>query len=474
MENDNAIRRGGYNARYAASLTATACLGLTVLALVGPELDPTIGSRRLHVAIETAAAMVLILVAAVLLGRFRLNGSRRTLLKLAAVIVLVLDNLASAIFTITVDQVSSSGFSTWAFAAHGVLGSFLLLLAAVLPDRLVRQRKREMVLIVGISVALFAAITAVIAVLGSRLPGAFQEPPLTAEQLQVLGEHPTLVAVEIVTALFYGGAAVALARLAEAQEDDFLKWFAIGLVIAAMAYLNYALFPSQFTELLYLGDLLFLGTIGALLFAAVREISREEAAMIRSAVLQERRRVARDLHDGVAQELAFIASQTRWFMRDPANLQPLPEILDAVERALDESRSAIAALDRPIDESLDRALEHAAIDVANRVGARVHLDLDGHVDVTPDWRDALLRITREAIGNAVRHGQARTISLQLRNADVIRLRVSDDGEGFDTSAPRSPQSFGLTSMRERTESLGGEFSIASTPGGGTTVEVALP
>jgi signal transduction histidine kinase len=418
--------------------------------------------------------MVLIFIAAVLLGRFRLFGSRRTLFKLAAVIVLVLDNLASAIYTITIDDVSSNGFSTWAFASNGLLGAGLLAVAATLPDRPVRRRDREMTQILGGSLALFAAVTAVIAVLGSRLPGAFQVPPETPEALELLSEHPGLVVAEVVTAIFYGIAAVAFARLAEDEHDEFLKWLGIGSVVAAVSYINYALFPSQFTELLYSGDVLFLGAVGALLFGAVREISREEAAMVRSAVLEERRRMARDLHDGVAQELAFIASQTRWFLREPENLQPLPEILDAIERALDESRSAIAALGRPVDETLDLALGHAALDVANRVGARVHLDLDDHVDVPPDWRDALLRITREAIGNAVRHGQARTINLQLRDADGIRLRVSDDGEGFDTSAPRSPQSFGLTSMRERTESLGGEFSIASTPGSGTTVEVALP
>jgi signal transduction histidine kinase len=421
-----------------------------------------------------AAAMVLIFISAVLLGRFRLNGSRRTLLKLAAVVVLALDNLASAIYTVAVDAAASNGFATWAFAAHGVLGALLLALAAVLPDRHVRNRERDMLLIVGGSVALFAGVTAAIGVLGTSLPGAFQEPPETAEQLTVLNEHSVLVIAEVFTALAYGVAAVAFARLAEEQEDEFLKWLAIGSVMAGISFINYAIFPSQFTELLTSGDLLFLGAVFALLFGAVREISREEAAMIRSAVVEERRRVARDLHDGVAQELAFIASQTRWFLRDPANLQPLPEILDAVERALDESRSAIAALDRPVDETLDLALGHAALDVAARVGARVHLDLDDHVDVPPDWRDALLRITREAIGNAVRHGQARTISLELRDADGIRLCVTDDGEGFDVSAPRSSQSFGLTSMRERTESLGGEFTIASKPGAGTTVEVALP
>jgi signal transduction histidine kinase len=421
-----------------------------------------------------AAAMVLIFIAAVLLGRFRLNGSRRTLLKLAAVIILVLDNLSSAIYTVAVDAPSSNGFATWAFASHGVIGATLLAVAAVLPDRPVSDRRRETFLVVGGSVGLFAGVTAVIGLLGSRLPGAFQDAPADLELLEVLSEHPALVVAEVFTAAAYGVAAIRFAQLAEEYEDEFLKWLGIGSVMAAIAFINYALFPTQFTELLSGGDLLFLGAVFALAFGAVREISREEAAMIRSAVLEERRRVARDLHDGVAQELAFIASQTRWFLREPENLQPLPEILDAVERALDESRSAIAALGRPVDESLDLALGHAALDVAARVGARVHLELDDHVEVPPDWRDALLRITREAIGNAVRHGQARTINLELNNSDGIRLRVSDDGEGFDLNAPRSPQSFGLTSMRERTESLGGEFTIASTPGRGTTVEVSLP
>ena len=105
--------------------------------------------------------------------------------------------------------------------------------------------------------------------------------------------------------------------------------------------------------------------------------------------------------------------------------------MDAVERALDESRGAIAALNRPIDEPFDRALGHAALDIANRVGARLHLDVAEDVDVSPDWRDALLRISREAIANAVRHGRARTISVQLREGDSWRLRVTDDGDGFD-------------------------------------------
>ena len=462
------------NARYLASLTATLCLGLTLLLNVAPQLDPTLGNRRFHVGLETAAGMVLIFIAAVLLGRFRLHGSRRTLLKLAAVLVLALDNLYSAGLTMFVDSVAGEGFATWTFAGDGVVGALLLAIAATLPDERVRRPGRALVLVVVGSVAVLAAIVATTALLGERLPSAFAEPPATDAELRLLSEHAGVIVIESVTALCYAVAAVGFARLAEEEQDEFLQWLAIGSVIASVAFINYALFPSQFTELLYSGDLFFVLAILSLLYGAVREISREEAARIRSAVLEERRRVARDLHDGVAQELAFIASQTRWFLRRPEDTQPLGQIMDAVERALDESRGAIAALSRPIDEPLDLAVGHAALDIANRVGARLQLDLDEDIEVAPDWRDALLRISREAVANAVRHGQARTISLQLRDGDGICLRITDDGEGFDLTAPRSSQSFGLTSMRERTESLGGTFSISSAPGSGTTVEVLLP
>ena len=461
------------NARYAASLTASACLALTLLFNVAPQLDPTLGNRRIHVGLETAAAMVLIFIAAVLLGRFRLNGSRRTLLKFAAVVILAVDNLYSAVLTMVVSSVSSGGFATWTFAADGVVGSLLLAFAALLPDQRVRRRTRGVLISLGTSVAVLSVIILSTALLGDRLPSAFDDVPETGDELQLLSEHAALIVTEALTAACFAVAAVGFARLAEEEDDEFLQWLSIGSVIAAVAFVNYALFPSQFTELVFSGDFFFFAAVAALAVGGVREISREEAARIRTAVLEERRRVARDLHDGVAQELAFIASQMRWFLRRPADTEPLEQVMDAVERALDESRGAIAALSRPIDEPLDLALGHAVLDIANRVGARLHLELAKDVQVSPDWRDALLRISREAVANAVRHGRARTISLQLREGESVLLRVIDDGDGFDLSAPRSSQSYGLTSMRERAESLGGSFDISSTPGAGTTIEVTV-
>ena len=316
-------------ARYTASLTASVCLALTLLVQIAPQLDPTLGSRRFHVGLETAAGMVLVFVAAVLLGRFRLNGSRRTLLKFGAVFVLAVDNLFSAALTMLVNLEETIRF-TWTFTADGVLGAGLLALAAVLPDEPVRQRARGVIVVVAGSLGLLLTVIGTTILLGDTLPGAFETPPVTDEALQLLSEHPSLIVAEALTALFFGVAAIGFARLAEEEADEFLGWLSISAVIAAVAFVNYALFPSQLTELLYSGDMFFLAATAVLVIGAVREIANEEAARIRTAVLEERRRVARDLHDGVAQELAFIATQTRWFLRQPDDPQPLGQIMDAV------------------------------------------------------------------------------------------------------------------------------------------------
>jgi NarL family two-component system sensor histidine kinase LiaS len=150
------------------------------------------------------------------------------------------------------------------------------------------------------------------------------------------------------------------------------------------------------------------------------------------------------------------------------------QIMESLQRALDESRGAISALSRPVYEPLHIALAHAADEVAGRLGARLELDLEEGVAVSAAWEEALPQILREALVNAVRHGRARRVAVHLRDQDGIWLRISDDGEGFDHSQPRSAASFGLTSVKERTESLGGEFKLSSAPGQGTSVEILVP
>ena len=150
----------------------------------------------------------------------------------------------------------------------------------------------------------------------------------------------------------------------------------------------------------------------------------------------------------------------------------LEKLSAAATRALDESRDAIAALITPADEPLRVALARAAEEVAGRARASVTVRGAPEVHVSPRARDALVRIVREAITNATRHGGATAVEITLSAADSLVLSIHDNGRGLQRSA--RPGGFGLMSIRQRAQQLDGDFSIGSSPGGGTVVEVRLP
>ncbi len=192
----------------------------------------------------------------------------------------------------------------------------------------------------------------------------------------------------------------------------------------------------------------------------------------RTVALEERRRVARDLHDGLAHELAFVATKARALTRTP-NAETLTEIANAAERALDEARRAITLLSSSSPERLDTAIAQTAEDLGSRHRMAVSLDLSDDVVVGGDVAENLLRILREAMTNAGRHGRANRVAVRLwRNGDV-HLVVDDDGCGFKEDQ-RARRGFGLLSMQERAEAMAGRLMVASSPGRGTCVEAVIP
>jgi signal transduction histidine kinase len=212
-----------------------------------------------------------------------------------------------------------------------------------------------------------------------------------------------------------------------------------------------------------------------LLAAAVTEIVRYWRGLADNAVLEERRRLAREIHDSIAQELAYIHRRTAHQPQaDPVSAQ----IAAAAQRGLDESRRAITALTRPADEPFELALAQELERVAAREGVEVELRIAAGAHVGPAERDTLIGIAREAVTNAARHGHSRRIHVQVVESDRVRLRVADDGYGFDEAAIAASvgrgNGFGLASMRERARALGGDLNVSSHPGLGTEVEVVLP
>ena len=208
---------------------------------------------------------------------------------------------------------------------------------------------------------------------------------------------------------------------------------------------------------------------------AVRRRARD-GRHVNAAVECERRRIARDIHDSLAQDLAFIAARVRVLERDPTASVRLDHLAIAATRALEHSRTTISTLTRPLDEPLDAALARNATEVAERHGGHADLHLQPGVVVPPATRESLVMILREAVANAMRHGRAGSVDVSLSQQSWLRLRVTDDGRGFDAAAraARPDAGFGLQSMEERAQALGGGLVVRSAPGAGTTIEVVLP
>jgi signal transduction histidine kinase len=277
------------------------------------------------------------------------------------------------------------------------------------------------------------------------------------------------------TAAAFMLAALGLMRRSVAEADELLRWFAVAAVFAAASRLEFALSGSVDSSWSVAGNVFRLAFYATLGVGAAREIHLYSVEAAAAATLEERRRVARDLHDGMAQELAFIASQARWLADDPDPAGRAKIIASAAQRALDESRRAITALTKPLDEPLDVAVAQAAEEVARRLDVRLDFEADKDFRADDDTREALVRIVREAVANAGRHSGATRIKVQLRQANGVFLCISDDGAGFDrATVEHASGHLGLVSMRERAEARGGKFSIHSARSRGTRVEVWVP
>ncbi len=199
-----------------------------------------------------------------------------------------------------------------------------------------------------------------------------------------------------------------------------------------------------------------------------------------AASLEERQRLARELHDSVSQALYGIALGARTaktlLQRDPSKAaEPVDYVLSLAEAGLTEMRALIFEL-RPESletEGLVAALQKQIAATQARYGIDVTSTMCDEPEVPLDVKEAVYRITQEALHNVVKHARATEASVTLAcTASAIDVAVSDNGGGFDTSGT-FPGHIGLRSMRERAAKIGGTIEIESAPGSGTTVRARL-
>jgi signal transduction histidine kinase len=452
----------------------TSILGVGVAAgviAVLPQLQFTHRGESLHVTLETAASLIALLAGFLVFGRLRRRGGVNELLLACALAVLPLLNLC----LLTMPQVSSpvsKDLPVWVVLTGRSLAAALFAAAAFAP----RRRVWRPGLVLAASVAGLCAIMLLVAATLNGVASDFAhriEAVLAPDSPAgpAPGQDPALLSLQLVTAVLYGVAAVGFFRGFRRLGDEFLGWLAVAGILAAFSHLNYALYPYPYAQLVHNGDIFRLCFYATLLAGSMREIVSYWHALSEAAVLEERGRIACDLHDGVAQELAYLARHLR-----PGDGPPGEETLGwlraAVQRAQLESRRVVSALATPSADPVEVALAQATAEVAGRYRLGLHLDLVPGVTVSAAREDALVRIACEAVANVARHSGARQVSLTLENdGPRLRLRVSDRGCGFDLASAGG--GFGLTSMRQRARSVGGELRVSSIPGQGSEVEATL-
>jgi signal transduction histidine kinase len=184
--------------------------------------------------------------------------------------------------------------------------------------------------------------------------------------------------------------------------------------------------------------------------------------------------MAAELHDGLAQELAYLTTLTALAERNPDNRDHLVRVRAAAERALSETRLRINHYGQEPSNALDALITRAAADVESRYGCGIVLDLET-VAVSPRAAHEVARMTCEALVNAARHGDPEKIVVRLSvRGGRIRLTVTDDGVGIDRSPVAPTAGYGLTAMRERAARLGGSCWVEPGPRGGTRVSIEVP
>src|SRR5215208_1651654 len=222
------------------------------------------------------------------------------------------------------------------------------------------------------------------------------------------------------------------------------------------------------------------------LLQRIEEERRRSGQLAMRAQEEERRRLARDLHDEVNQALTAILLRLEALAQDSpeARVEEVSELKRLVNQAMDELLNLARQL-RPSaldDHGLMPAVETQLKRFSARTGVEVTLNADGDPDSLPeDVQTAVYRILQEALANVGRHAGATAVAVDVEaHGERLELRIRDDGEGFDPAATaRGPASdgagagLGLSGMVERARLAGGELDVRSAPGGGTTVTLRI-
>jgi signal transduction histidine kinase len=431
--------------------SATALFALSEFLQSAYELPET------RLALDTAVAVVAAIVSVLASIRFLVDGRTLDLLVAAGFWSIALGTIAFGLVPVLGgDPLPPS--AAWALVGARLLGAALIAVAPWTDGRLASRRP-----------ALFAVGVFVAAILASAGLG-LRTPRWSDNTLVDVVEGPSVVRAASLLAILWLMAVVGFAIRYRRYGRDLDSWLCLSATMAFFADLHLVLTPVVSSDRVLQGDFLRLVAYGMLLVGVWRAIADAEFGR---AVADERARVAREIHDGLAQYLFAISTQVNMLETGAPLDQVLPRLKRASTAAQQEARFAVLALSSAGGSArFDSALRRY-VDVLTADGELdVELDVDRQVRLAPDEQIEVFRIVQEGLGNARRHADARHVEVSIAQRAGRRVvSVRDDGIGFDEEL--APAGLGLESMRIRAEAIEGELSLESTPGRGTAIEVVL-
>jgi signal transduction histidine kinase len=490
---------------FVIALVPLALAVITFWILVTSRTPTVIVNQRLALAIDTVATLVAVAVAALGWIRYREAGDQAALWRGSALLVLGTMNALTASLTVLGVEngfglsLSDPGqLPLWLIVLTRALAAALLITAGLAAIRGSATRRLPPLLVLWVP----ALLTVGLALLGA----AYQDvlPPLiTPAGLASLSADPraalpvgaagTLALLEITIALGYLAAAALSYRAYRSYARGTDGVLAVGLMLASFSQVLFAIHPAAFGSLVSAGDVLRVAFYITLLATLAVEVRRDIRALRRAnlelirlgdaevarATSEERAHLAREIHDGMSQELWYAKlKQGRLLaLPDVAGVarELAVEVGGAIESALAEARQAIMALRPTEGGSFCEVVERFVADFSDRFGIPAECKSDPAADALPARAQAeLLRIMQEALANVRKHADATLVRIELAAADgEVRLSVSDNGRGFEADAI-GRSGYGLSSMQQRAEIIGGTISVDSRPQDGTRVVVAVP
>jgi signal transduction histidine kinase len=251
---------------------------------------------------------------------------------------------------------------------------------------------------------------------------------------------------------------------------SFMSAFIRSIILGILGVLEYRIMSSQRKQ-------------RAELIAANEKLTHYAMTIEQLTVSRERNRMARELHDTLAHTLSSVAVELEavrtLIKRQPAEaLKLVDQSLGITRTGLNETRKALQDLRAlPIDDlGLTLALKTQADSIADRGGIKMRARIDRGMDkLAPDLAYCIYRITQEGLENVIRHSGAQRAILRLSRLDgQLQLTITDDGMGFDPDSVDARDRFGLRGMCERAEMMGGNLTVDSSAGHGTTICLTLP